>query len=101
MIAWIFFRAENIEHATNYISGILSSSLFDMPYFPHGLRALTTILLVLGFIIVEWFGKEQQYAIAKLGVRVGRTMRYAFYYSIIIAVILFSAEGQQFIYFQF
>lgn len=101
MIAWIFFRAENIGHATHYISGILSPSLFTVPYFPGRLRALTTILVVIGFVTIEWIGREQQYAIAKLGIRLGRTLRYAFYYSIIIVIILFGAEGQQFIYFQF
>ena len=31
LIAWIFFRAEDLGHALSYISGIISFSLFDIP----------------------------------------------------------------------
>jgi alginate O-acetyltransferase complex protein AlgI len=101
VFAWIFFRADNIGHAISYISEILSPSLFSMPKF-NGMRgALTTIILVVIFLLVEWKGREGQYAIAHLGTKWKRPLRYAMYYAIILAIILFGGKEQQFIYFQF
>jgi alginate O-acetyltransferase complex protein AlgI len=97
VFAWIFFRAENMTQALNYITGIFSTSLFTMPTItPYHLFALLII-----FIIIEWLGREQQYAIAKFGVKWNRMLRYAFYYSIILSIFLFGGKEQQFIYFQF
>jgi len=33
LLGWIFFRAESLQHAFQYISEIMSYSLFDMPLF--------------------------------------------------------------------
>jgi alginate O-acetyltransferase complex protein AlgI len=101
MTAWIFFRAENIDHAIKYLSGIFSLSLLSIPYFPNMSRALALVFLIIGFVIIEWLGREQQYAIADFGIRWKRPFRYVFYYAIIIAIIYFSGKQQQFIYFQF
>jgi len=101
VFAWIFFRADSMSHALRYISEIFSSSLFVFPKFPEMPSALTTILLVILFLLVEWQGREQQYALANLGVKWHRTLRWAMYYGIIFAIIYFAGEEQQFIYFQF
>ncbi len=102
VIAWIFFRAENISHALSYISEIFSVSLFSFPNFKGDMfSAFITILLVLVFMIIEWFGREHEYAIAKLGVSWKRTYKWAFYYMLVIAIFYFGGKEQQFIYFQF
>ncbi|GAB2643537.1 MBOAT family protein [Emticicia sediminis] len=105
VFAWIFFRAESIHHATNYISGIFSSSIFSIPQFEETKHAYITLALIGIFVLIEWFGREEQYAIAKLGHNWKRPLRYAFYYAIIITIFikifLFSGQDQQFIYFQF
>lgn len=101
VFAWIFFRANNIGHAISYISEILSPSLFSIPKFAGMAKALTTIILVAIFVLVEWKGREGQYAISHLGIKWKRPIRYAMYYAIIIAIIWFGGKEQQFIYFQF
>lgn len=101
VFAWIFFRANNITHALSYISEILSPSLFTIPKFAGMVKALTTIILVTLFVLLEWKGREGQYAIAHLGIVWKRPIRYAMYYAIIIAIFWFSGKEQQFIYFQF
>ena len=101
VFAWIFFRANNIGHAISYISEILSPSLFSIPKFIGMRSALTTIVLVVIFVLVEWKGREGQYAIAHLGIKWKRPIRYAMYYAIIIAIFWFGGKEQQFIYFQF
>ena len=35
VLAWVFFRAENIGHALNYISTIFSKSLISLPGFKN------------------------------------------------------------------
>lgn len=101
VFAWIFFRAENIGHAISYISEILSTSLFSVPKFAGMYRALITVLLVIVFVIVEWIGREQHYAIAHLGLKWKQPLRYAMYYAAIIAIFWFGGKEQPFIYFQF
>ncbi len=101
VFAWIFFRAENIGHAGRIISEIFSSSLFTLPRFSAMRGAATTIILVLGLVLAEWFGREQEFALAAFGPRWKRPARYALYYALILAIFWFGIQGQQFIYFQF
>ena len=101
VFAWIFFRAENIGHAISYISEILSPSFFSIPKFAGMYNALITIILVGVFVLIEWFGREGQYAISNLGLKWKRPIRYAMYYAILIAIIWFGGKEQQFIYSQF
>ncbi|SEH05359.1 Peptidoglycan O-acetyltransferase [Candidatus Venteria ishoeyi] len=97
VLAWVFFRADSIGHAISYLSEIFSSSLFTLPaVFPK-----TTILLVFIFLILEWLGRGQQYAIAQLGVKWKRPLRWTLYYGLVIAILYFSGNQQEFIYFQF
>lgn len=100
-LAWVFFRAENIGHALNYLSTIFSKSLFTMPHFTEMRTALSTLILITIFVLIEWYGRSEQYAIAKLGITWVRPLRHAMYYSIILAIFWFMGEQQQFIYFQF
>jgi len=64
-------------------------------------KSLLTIILVLLFVLIEWHGREEQFAIAHLGLKWKKPLRYAMYYAIIIAIFWFGGEKQQFIYFQF
>lgn len=101
VFAWIFFRASNVTHAFSYISEIFSISLFTIPHFPGIEFTPPIILLTFLFILIEWFEREQQYAIAQMGIKWKRPLRYSFYYAIIIAILWFGGKEQQFIYFQF
>lgn len=101
VFAWIFFRANNIEHAFSYISGIFSPSLFSIPKIAGMGHAMMTLLFVAVFLMIEWYGRQEQYAIAKLGVNWKPALRYAMYYAIIISIFWFGGKEQQFIYFQF
>ena len=97
VFAWIFFRSENLEHALNIISQIFSHTLFTKPE----IIPKKFLFLLLIFMLIEWIGREQQFAIAKLGTSYPRLIRWGFYYAIILAIFYFSGSEQQFIYFQF
>ncbi len=95
--AWIFFRAENIQHAFNYIEGILTTSTFSKPEI---LPAELFILMVL-FIFVEWINKDKEHVLQDLQKQITVKYRWLFYISILFLVVLFSEGEQEFIYFQF
>jgi D-alanyl-lipoteichoic acid acyltransferase DltB (MBOAT superfamily) len=99
--AWIFFRAESLQHAISYISGIFSSSLFTPPEFEVPLDVLFTTIMIAFFLIIEWRGREGEYAIAHLGLRWSKALRWSLYISIVFLVIIFGGTQQEFIYFQF
>lgn len=96
LLAWVFFRADSVSHAISYLQNLLTSSLFyKVEIFPS-----TILLLVLFFIITEWFGRSGEYAIEKIDF-IKRPIRWAFYITLIILMFSFTGEEQQFIYFQF
>lgn len=100
VLAWIFFRANDLSHALNYISDLFSRSLFAVPTkMPSNNN---TFVMLAFFLIIEWLGREQPFALAKLGLQWKRPIRWAFYY-VLIAVIFYCVDSkeQQFIYFQF
>jgi D-alanyl-lipoteichoic acid acyltransferase DltB (MBOAT superfamily) len=104
LLAWIFFRANNLEHAFNYLHGIfvgIISNPMDVFHSTLWEPYLTIIILTSLFLIIEWLGREQEYAIAKLGLRWYRPLRWAFYYAIVFAIFYYGGKEQQFIYFQF
>lgn len=96
-LAWIFFRAENINHAFQYIKGIFNRSLFSLPE----MRPSNLMLLLILFIGLEWVGRRNQYAIETIGLKWKRPLRLAFYYTLVIIIFLFSKNEKTFIYFQF
>ena len=101
VFAWIFFRAENVSHAYSYIKGIFSKSLFSIPDFSGKKNAAITLILVLIFLLVEWLGRNDKFAIENFGLNWKRFYRYCFYFLIILIIFLFNETKKEFIYFQF
>lgn len=96
--AWIFFRAENVAHALDIISKILSRSLFSLPEK----RPTYLFILIVFFILIEWLGREQQYALHNLNRYLNKPLRITLYYIIIILIFVFyMTKNQKFMYFQF
>ena len=100
-ISWIFFRSENISHAISYLSGILSLSFFEIPVFNGRREALTIIGLISIFLVLEWNGRHEKYAISNLGLAWSRFSRWGVYILLAVSVLLYSGSKQEFIYFQF
>lgn len=101
VFAWIFFRANNLTHAWNIIIKIFSTNFLIFPEFDGDDSMKPKILMTLIFIVIEWLGREQQYAIANLELKFPKFIRWIIYFSIIIATLYFGGTEQQFIYFQF
>ncbi|MDD2491220.1 MAG: MBOAT family protein [Bacteroidales bacterium] len=103
VLAWIFFRAESIGDAVNIVAEIFSVSLFTIPSFVGVDKTLPLILLLIVFIIVEWRGRERDFAIRDMGINRRRAWRWSWYVAIMLSIYLFGnfASNIEFIYFQF
>jgi alginate O-acetyltransferase complex protein AlgI len=103
VFAWVVFRAENISHANSYLSKIFSLSTFTIPHFVGIRRSLEIVIIILLFLIIEWLGREQQYAIAKIGSILKKPVRWISYYIIIMTIYFYGSFSDtiEFIYFQF
>jgi len=103
VLAWIFFRADNVQQAIRYIQNMFSPSFFSYPDYPDMLSVVITLFFICIFVLTEWLGREQQYALAKTGSDWKKSVRFAMYYAIIIIILYYSMSNnnQDFIYFQF
>jgi alginate O-acetyltransferase complex protein AlgI len=100
VFAWIFFRADSLQHAFQYVSGLFSN---PGSYLQTGiyLQYINIILLIMVMLIVEWTGREEQYAIANIGIKWFKPIRWSLYYTIVFTIFYLRGSTQQFIYFQF
>lgn len=97
VLAWIFFRSENITQALEIIASIFSMSLFSAPM----VLPKTAILLVGLFMVIEWFGRNQEFAIEKFSLFKYRSLRYGCYVILSALIYISHSSGKEFIYFQF
>jgi alginate O-acetyltransferase complex protein AlgI len=93
--AWIFFRAENLYHAWNYILGIFSPDFFSIPGIARG-----GLVLVFLFVVLDWFNRLEHTQM--LLPKVPRIVRWSGYTAIVMLIYFKGNTGaQDFIYFQF
>jgi alginate O-acetyltransferase complex protein AlgI len=102
VLAWIFFRANHVEHALNYVSELFSNSLFTLPEFPKMKKSVLIILLTFFFLLIEWVGREGTYAIEYFGYSKNKFYRRGFYLLIGLMLFIFGNFNEtEFIYFAF
>lgn len=97
VFAWIFFRSESLTQAIHYLDKMFSSSLFLLP----SIRPTILFFLIIIFMVIEWLGREEQFAIAKLGLKSPRIIKWIFYYVIIFIIFCCAGAENDSIYFQF
>lgn len=95
-IAWIFFRAESLSHALQYLDALIS---FDSTKISR-LPGTTILLLIGGLIVVEWINRKQEFGLVVS--RLPTYQRWAIYYAILAILWIVLPENEvDFIYFQF
>jgi len=94
-LAWIFFRADSIGHAVSYIGKIFAKSLIATP----NANEATILPLLFIMLLVEWLQRDKQHGLEDL--KMHPILRWVIYYSIILAILKFSGQYQEFIYFQY
>lgn len=98
VIAWIFFRAENIDHAASYLTNMFSASLFSTPL----ILPLDIIFLMLLLLLIEWIGRGHLYALEGIQKIKSPLANISILFVLMVVILLFmSNTEQEFIYFQF
>ena len=101
VFAWIFFRAENLNHALSYIGGVFSKSLFSFPALSSKQDTVEILLLIFIFLSIEWIGRSKDYALQIIKSR-SFYEHYVILYVLILTILFFMNTGEnEFIYFQF
>ena len=100
VFAWIFFRAENVSHAFNYIGGIFSETILNLPKLSDPYGVIGTVLFIIYFVVAEWLGREDKFAIERI-FKMKNPFRWFFYVLVTCLIIIHSDSKQEFIYFQF
>ncbi len=96
--AWVFFRAESIQQAFSYASGMLQFNKLNIPFLPVELKK-NMILLVI-FIAIEYLQRNKQHALSIETQHV--LLRWLGYSITIYAILLLGNFNKiEFIYFQF
>ncbi len=94
-IAWIFFRAESVSVALEYIVNIINQKN------SHSINISGYIASIIAlFLIVEWLQRTKEHAL-DISFISSRALRWTCYFLILNIIYIFSAPQQSFIYFQF
>ncbi|GHB37141.1 MBOAT family O-acyltransferase [Mongoliitalea lutea] len=103
VLAWVFFRAENMGHAIQILTEIFSGSFFEAPDFHDGSKAIKLIALLILFMVIEWIGRENKYALENI-YKLKLPIRWVIYFILVFALFYLTGMAdldQEFIYFQF
>lgn len=96
-LIWVFFRAESVSMAFSYLKGIFTGNLFSLPV----IRPANVFILILIMLVMEWLGREKDYALQNMYGIKSKAFRWLIYASILVIILILGATPQTFIYFQF
>ena len=95
LFAWVFFRAPNVSTAINYISNMFSKTIFNFPTID--LKPLIFIFILVGF---EWLNRTKKHGLEINNIKL-TIFRWFIYLFVFCLILIFGAQSQSFIYFQF
>ena len=102
VLCWVFFRADNLGHAFDYLGGMIDPSIIAYPKIMDDSDFWIVSVLLIVFTVIEWLGREGLYALEKIGLNWPKGWRWAMYYGIVLIILIFGRfEQNSFIYFQF
>ncbi len=106
VLAWVFFRADSLSMAFDYLSIIFSMRIFELPIgdfwtMNTGNHLVYLFFLIIGFVLVEWLQREKNHGLELDTEKVPKPVRWVAYYAIIIFCFIMNGVQQEFIYFQF
>lgn len=94
-LAWVFFRAETVKDAFLYLYGILDFKSYRFPEVD-----LKPFIYIFILLAVEWLQRKKLHGLDLTMVRV-RVVRWLIYLLLFVIILLFGANSDSFIYFQF
>lgn len=96
-LTYIFFRSISVNDAFNYIKIIFT----EVPSMPKVIP-YKSILFITILMVTEWFQRAKQHGLQfNEDTKIPTVVRWFIYIVLILVLIIFSGEQQEFIYFQF
>lgn len=99
VIGCIFFRAETIGDAFQYIGNVFSVTAWSIPYIISPTYMLPMPFLLLVLLFVEWMGRKANHPFQCQFSK--KWVKWLVYIMIVILIFSFGAPSESFIYFQF
>lgn len=99
LIGWVLFRAEDIDMAWGYLSGMFNPTLWQGPL----LCSRRPLLLIALLVLTEWRMKKATHPFQwkETGWQSSQLVRMTVYLALFLTIIAIGGEKVQFIYFQF
>lgn len=102
VIAWIFFRADDIQHAISYLSNIFSFTTLQKPILKGKMIDINIVLFFIVLLLFEWLGRRKKHPFEHLEKNITQPVtRWFFYLFLVMLIYIFKGKEQDFIYFQF
>jgi len=110
-IAWVFFRAENIQHAFDFLLRMFRFQDLGLPDFNKAINfrladlgistnhLLFTLSSIIFMMLIEWKNRFYSFGIERLPLNI--FVRFTLYILLSLMVAEFLSEKREFIYFQF
>ena len=102
VIGWIFFRAETMAQAFDYMKCMVTNSFIgEKPL--NEIKIYIWLIMCITLLVVEWLQRDKSHALQFPDCHPfdWQIVRYAVYICILFSIILLMGEVQTFIYFQF
>jgi D-alanyl-lipoteichoic acid acyltransferase DltB (MBOAT superfamily) len=105
VLSWILFRAETLIEAGKIYKDLFSG-LFEAQHYVSAWNLLrgmqVEFVAAFGiFILFEWMARKQEFALSILDRKIAFLPRLILYYFLIIMILWYGGDKQEFIYFQF
>lgn len=101
VIAWIFFRSDNVTKAIAYITNLFDLSIFTLPQIiSPKIDMLYTYCMLFIFLIFEWINRDKCFGFDIKNYR--KKLRWFLYLFFVLLIMFFGVfKNDTFIYFQF
>ena len=104
VIGWIFFRAEDLTQAVDYIANLCDSSIVSMPNFRDlgisFIKLTYTLFFIVLLQLIDWIQRKQDFGLEISNVKY-RPIRWSIYIIFLLIFSVFAGGQEAFIYFQF
>ena len=99
-LAWVFFRANSLGQAVDYVHRIFNKSIFNTPFLRNRDYYIPLFIALFILLVAEWTQRTKKHAL-DLHIINSHFVKFSIYILIMIFIFLFGAKAESFIYFQF
>lgn len=100
VIGWVFFRAETIKQAFEFLEGIFNSSLVSVPYLINRDYYILTFIGITIMLFTEWTYRHHSHNFTLSQIKFV-WVRWVIYFIMLFLLFINSSPAADFIYFQF